>query len=60
MVPVSGDGVRVGGTSVYRYHPLPPTNFSAAAADGPAKVAVGGGGKVAVGGGGAERFHPLP
>jgi len=26
VVPVSGDGVRVGGTSVYRYHPLPATN----------------------------------
>jgi hypothetical protein len=53
VVPVSGDGVRVGGTSVYRYHPLPPTNYSApAAADAPAKVSVGGAG--------TERFHPLP
>jgi hypothetical protein len=53
VVPVSGEGVRVGGTSDYRYHPLPATNYSApAAADPPAGVRVGGAG--------AERFHPLP
>ncbi|HEY7282703.1 MAG TPA: hypothetical protein VID47_14045 [Actinomycetota bacterium] len=50
---VSGDGLRVGGTSVYRYHLLPPTNFSAGeAADQPDNVQVGGSG--------SERFHPLP
>jgi len=53
VVSVSGDGVRVGGTSVYRFHPLPPTDFAAPeAADPPATVRVGGAG--------AERFHPLP
>src|SRR5262249_5503452 len=69
VAPVSGDGVRVGGTSVYRYHPLPATNVlvgdEPAGGTGAGKGSTGGSGSTGgngarVGGSGSYRFHPLP
>jgi len=63
VVPVSGDGVRVGGTSAYRYHLLPATNYSGADTAPATDTAPKGGtasAEVTVGGTGAERFHLLP
>lgn len=57
VAPVSGDGVRVGGTSVYRFHPLPETNVAFGSAV-VAKAAPEGG--PTVGGSGPYQHHPLP
>ena len=57
VAPVSGDGVRVGGTSIYRFHPLPETNVVVGSAVVP-KVAKASG--PTVGGSGPYQHHPLP
>jgi hypothetical protein len=58
VAPVPGDGVRVGGTSVYRYHPLPAVNVGEPGGAGAAGSDTGGGFKV--GGSGPYSGHPLP
>jgi hypothetical protein len=71
VVPVSGDGVRVGGTSIYRYHPLPAVNVASGQSGGAGGGSSAGngsgsgggshvGGGPRVGGGGTFKFHPLP
>ncbi|HXJ63764.1 MAG TPA: hypothetical protein VNN79_08420 [Actinomycetota bacterium] len=60
VVPVSGDGVRVGGTSIYRYHPLPSTGSAGAAPAQGAAAWTGGEAVVTVGGTGPLQWHPFP
>jgi hypothetical protein len=51
--------LQVGGTSVYRYHPLPGANTVFELA-GPATATVAKAGTPTVGGSGAYRYHTLP